>query len=357
MKRQIFIVVPAPVPAGPIKGAYALANALAAERTVTLVTLKPGTGAHTPLDPRVAHVALAEHRGYRSKITAYRKLLRAAGDRDANASISMCLSADAVNLFCGRYAVTCSSVRGNLPQNYRLDYGLPGLPLAALHLAALRGMDRVVAMTWAMARQIARFTGGEPAIIGNFIDEAALEQYRTNVPATGPIRFVFLASFTVRKQPLLAVTAIAQLRERGHDAQLELIGSGPLRGAIEQAIRNLGLEKYVRIHGFLGNPYPLLGAADVFVLPSLSEGASRASLEALYLGLPCVLRATDGNAELVAADGAGSVFRRDNELVSAMLSAAEFARQGSGPRVSLLPAGFRQANAARAYLSLVEGVE
>ena len=55
--RQIFITVPSPHPTGPIKGAYALANALAAERQVTLVTLKRGPGADAELARALGRVA------------------------------------------------------------------------------------------------------------------------------------------------------------------------------------------------------------------------------------------------------------------------------------------------------------
>ena len=73
--KKLFILLPAPTPDGPIKGAFALANMLAQERDVTLVTLKLGTGAHAPLDPRVAHLSLAS-KGRLAQVKAYRQLLK-----------------------------------------------------------------------------------------------------------------------------------------------------------------------------------------------------------------------------------------------------------------------------------------
>src|SRR5687767_13279793 len=116
--REIFIVVPSPHPTGPIKGAYALANAVSAERPVTLVTLKQGPGAEAVLDPRVTRRSLADVSGSYNRLAAYRKMLRDAGGRKSVASISMCLSADIVNCLSGNDAVTCVSVRGNLLRNY-----------------------------------------------------------------------------------------------------------------------------------------------------------------------------------------------------------------------------------------------
>ncbi len=354
MKREIFILLPAPVPAGPVKGAYALANALAGSRNVTLVTLRAGGGAEAPLDSRVRAVSLAEHRSMSRKREAYRELLERAGGRGAAASISMCFSADWVSMACRRSAVTCVSIRGNLVRNYCGDYGLPGVPLAIIHLASVCQADHVVAMTHIMARQIARYSRHRAQVIGNFVDEDALESWRTTGRNTGRPRCVFLGSLSARKQPLLAVQAVAELRRRGIDLELDIIGDGPMRSAVQREIERLQLGDIVRLRGFLPNPHALLGTADVLLLPSLSEGISRACLEALHLGVRCVLRAVDGNSELIASGRNGELFETDRELPDALSRVLALARQGTAARASLLPPAFRQHTAAQAYLDLVE---
>ena len=80
MKRNIFILVPSPSPSGPVKGAYALANALVKERDVTLVSLKPGPGVSATLDSRVIQLSLAGvNAGWTGWVRAYRAKLEAAG--------------------------------------------------------------------------------------------------------------------------------------------------------------------------------------------------------------------------------------------------------------------------------------
>ncbi|HYD75010.1 glycosyltransferase [Ramlibacter sp.] len=351
--RTVFILVPAPRPTGPVKGAYALANALAPARPVRLVFLKPGPGVDAPLDPRVQVISLAQAPGgWRGRLAAYRDLLRGAGGRQQVGSISMCLSADWLNRFCRAEAVTCASVRGNLPQNYRHDYGWTGSFLAIAHLLALRAFDHVVGMTEAMARQIRSIAAVRPRVIGNFVDEAALDPYRRPAPGDGPLRFVFVGSLGPRKQPELVVRAMEALA--GHDVRLDVIGDGPLRQAIEASLPARGLQDRVRFHGQLADPYPLVAAADAFVLPSRSEGVSRAALEALHLGVPCVLRDVDGNGELLADPAAGTLFMREDELANAMIQTATRSRTRAS-RASLLPDAFRQATAATQYLALLEG--
>ena len=101
-------------------------------------------------------------------------------------------------------------------------------------------------------------------------------------------------------------------------------------------------------------PVPVVAAADVFVLPSLSEGVSRAALEALHLGLPCVLRDADGNGALVRSGVNGELFATDADLPDAIDRAIDLASGRAWPRASLLPATMRQADCAQAYAQLLE---
>jgi glycosyltransferase involved in cell wall biosynthesis len=351
--QQIFVLIPADTPVGPVKGAYALANALAAWRAVSLVTLKYGPGAEAALDPRVRKIDLAPTASsFADKLQSYRELLQQAGGRHRVASISMCLSADAINACCRRHAVTCASVRGNLIANYRMDYGWRGVPVAAAHLFAMRWYDEVAAMTQTMADQVRRFAGRRPAVIGNFVDEAVLEPHRTQA-AAGPLRFAFVGSLSTRKQPGLILDALGELHRRGVDASVDIIGGGPLREQVEAQAQRLGLNGALRFHGFLKDPYPCLAGADAMVLPSLSEGVSRAALEALHLGVPCVLRDADGNSELIRDGENGALFTGNEALAEAMLRAARVSRDQAA-RNSLLPPAFRQEQAAHQYLTLLE---
>lgn len=358
MRRKLFILVPSDSATGPIKGAYALANALANQREVTLVSLKKGSGAHADLDSRVRRICLADTEpGFFGRLRLYRNLLNAAGGREGAASISMCLSADAFNFLCSRQAIICSSVRGNLIGAYRMSYGRIGILVAAAHLAALRYFDCVGAMTDAMAKQIKSFSGKSPTVIGNFVDEALLSPFAREGQKKGALRFAFVGSLTILKQPGLIVTALAELKGLGYEVRGDFLGDGPLREGLQKEITRHGLSDIVHLHGFMRSPYEMLAEADVMVLPSLSEGVPRAALEALYLGVPCVLRDADGNAEFISENVNGALFSKDEELVGAMLRAARISRQSVAEQpVNLLPEKFRQAKAAGMYLELVEKV-
>jgi glycosyltransferase involved in cell wall biosynthesis len=352
--KKIFILVPAPVPTGPVKGAVALANELVRKRSVTLVTLKHGPGHDSWMDPGVKHVSLHLEGGFLKWVRTYKDMLAGAGSRRDVVSISMCLSADMVNLFCAHEAVICSSVRGNLLSNYSLDYGFPGLPLAVAHLFLLRNFDSIVAMSSEMALQMKGYTNRTPAVIGNFIDERSIERYRTLNGGQSTVRFVFLGSLTKRKQPFLLIDAFMEIVRSGMDARLDIIGSGPLMATLKTYASENGCNDRVIFHGQLADPYPILACADALVLPSLSEGISRAAMEALYLGVPCVQRRVDGNGELIQHGRNGVLFERDNCLSRAMVEAVNISRAMTVRR-NLLPQQFRQSTGARRFLELIEG--
>ena len=354
---KIFILVPSLCPAGPVKGAIALANSLAARRSVTLVPVKPGPGADAPIDPAVAMLELYREGGWAARVNRLSDALQAAGGRASGdkgaVMISFCLSADATAFSLRQHARWIASVRGNLLRNYRFDYGLIGQAGAAVHLLTLRFADRVVAMTDPMAVQIARYTGRSPAVIGNFVDEAPFECWRRAASLSGPYRFVFLGSLSARKQPLALLEAVKQMKADGLEFRLDVIGEGPLRAQLQKAVGAMALESRVTLHGQLANPYELLAAADALVLPSLSEGVSRAVLEALHLGIPAVLRDVDGNGAIIDQGRTGILFNRDADLPTAMMAAARQRRQQTSSE-SLLPVAFRQMPCAEAFLNLAE---
>ncbi len=353
---NVFILVPSFSPAGPVKGAVALANALAADQAVTLCAIKRGPGAEAPIDPKVRTVVLAERSGSRmQQFLAYRKMLKRAASQGAVGSISFCLSADVFNALCGDCAATLSSVRGNLPMNYRLDYGPVGGPLGYAHLIGLRWMHAVVAMNTPMARQIRQMTGRDVPIIGNFIDEGPVEPFRQPPDLHAPASLAFLGSLTERKQPLELIRALTAPELDG-DCLLHIIGDGPLRQQCRAEIERLGLGERVVMHGALANPFKVLAGVDCLVMPSLSEGTARAALEALHLGIPVVARDVDGNRELIEPGVNGILFSTDDDLPDAIGQAIRLSRKlapSSGGRQTLLPAHHRQHPNAAAFLSIL----
>ncbi len=70
-----------------------------------------------------------------------------------------------------------------------------------------------------------------------------------------------------------------------------ILGEGPERASLDEAIARTGLCDGIRMPGFKANPFPWFAAADVFVLSSRFEGMPNALVQALFLGARVV--ATD----------------------------------------------------------------
>jgi glycosyltransferase involved in cell wall biosynthesis len=98
----------------------------------------------------------------------------------------------------------------------------------------------------------------------------------------------------------ILIESCVQLARNGLPFVCYLIGGGPLRRALEQQVRRCGLKDQVRFLGALPqNELPdWYRAADVFVLPSFSEGVPNVLLEAASCGTPFVASRVGGIPEI-----------------------------------------------------------
>src|SRR3546814_956662 len=81
---------------------------------------------------------------------------------------------------------------------------------------------------------------------------------------------------------------IEAFAQAGLPGSLVIMGEGPLRGALEARIMQLGLEGRVHLPGFLENPFAVLKRASLFALPSNAAGFPNGLVEAMACGLPVV---------------------------------------------------------------------
>lgn len=93
--------------------------------------------------------------------------------------------------------------------------------------------------------------------------------------------------------------AFRDVRARGRDVRLLIVGEGPDRGRLERRIQELGLRGSAVLTGHRNDVPGLLRAAECFVSSSLSEGQSNAILEAMAAGLPVVATRVGGTPDLI----------------------------------------------------------
>jgi L-malate glycosyltransferase len=98
----------------------------------------------------------------------------------------------------------------------------------------------------------------------------------------------------------ILVPALARLRDRGIALTMLVVGEGPERPRIEALAKELDLgPDRLRILGFRTDVPDLLGASDLFVLPSRMEGLPLSALEAMAQRLPVVTTRVGGIPEVV----------------------------------------------------------
>jgi len=134
----------------------------------------------------------------------------------------------------------------------------------------------------------------------------------------GPL-LISVGHLNGRKGQEIAISALADIP----GATLLLAGDGPDRSRLERQAAGAGLSGRVR---FLGvQPHqalpPLIAAADVMVLPTVSEGLANVWVEALACGTPVVTSDVGGAREVVDRSEAGRLVARDAGAVAAAVNA------------------------------------
>jgi glycosyltransferase involved in cell wall biosynthesis len=109
----------------------------------------------------------------------------------------------------------------------------------------------------------------------------------------------------VKNQKLL-LEVLPQLKDP--TLHLILVGEGRERHILEQLIDSLKIQNRVTITGFVSNPEHYLAQANLFVLPSLSEGFGIAVLEAMQQGIPCLCTRVGGIPEFIEDNENGWLF-------------------------------------------------
>ena len=130
-----------------------------------------------------------------------------------------------------------------------------------------------------------------------------LRPFRESVPSA-PVRaelgipedaFVIghVGRFDTQKNILFLVDVFAEVAARDSTARMLMVGDGHLRSALEEHIARSGLKHRVILAGLRSDvPRLMMGAMDMFLLPSLWEGLPLVGMEAQAAGLPSLLSDT-----------------------------------------------------------------
>jgi len=125
---------------------------------------------------------------------------------------------------------------------------------------------------------------------------------------------LFVGTLTERKRPLLLLQGFHQVLAQVPDAELIMVGDGPLRDAVVGKITELGLQRNVRLESRVSKEHldKLRAKSAIFVLPSTSEGLSIALLEAMAAGQAIVASRNESHESVLDHGETALMFRVDD---------------------------------------------
>lgn len=190
-------------------------------------------------------------------------------------------------------------------------------------LAAARDASALVCVGSRLAADCVELLGADPArilVVPNtynverfLLTEASSGCRNSNAENDGasglaePLRLLSVGRLSPEKGHEVLLQAFFKLRAQGMNATLTLVGDGSERIRLTELASSLGLGDRVRFTGVLldDDLAEAMHAADIFVLPSHSEGFGVVLIEALATGLPVVATRSGGPEDIV--DGENGV--------------------------------------------------
>ena len=146
---------------------------------------------------------------------------------------------------------------------------------------------------WMYGRKM--MDSGKVTIVNNAIDlkkyafnPQKRENLRKNLGLTDEFVIGHVGRFMFQKNHEFLIDIFAEAYKQNPHMVLLLIGDGPLRPAMEEKVRKLGLTDHVQFLGLRNDVQDLYHVMDLFVLPSHYEGLPVVGVEAQANGLPCL---------------------------------------------------------------------
>lgn len=235
------------------------------------------------------------------------------------------IPADLVHVFDYRSTLLCANLTVDIPrvvtsrQSYHQVFGpVLGRIMMKTFLRACRKCERTVAVSNSIRKFTENGTLRHIDIIYNGIDQDKFKpvdkeekkrlRARLDLPPNKRI-FVSVGFLSENKGLPTLIEAFNKSRVDQPDV-LVLLGSGPLQIKCSRLATG---KSDIRPIGFVENVEDYLGAADIYVSASLTEGCPNAVMEAMACGLPVILSDIPAHREILDFDKkAGLLFPTKN---------------------------------------------
>ena len=130
---------------------------------------------------------------------------------------------------------------------------------------------------------------------------------------------IFLGRLTPQKNPDLLMKVFKMLISIKSDIKIAVVGAGDQYESFKENVHINRLQNNVEMYGFVENPYPILNASKIMILPSKWEGYGLVAVEALSLGVPVICSGAGGLKNIVNSS-CGKICKTKDEYVEEIIN-------------------------------------
>jgi glycosyltransferase involved in cell wall biosynthesis len=191
------------------------------------------------------------------------------------------------------------------------------------------------------------------------------EKVRKNLlPSDQTTLILFVGRISAEKQPLVFAKVVQKLKESGDDFLAIVAGDGEERHLLESYVKKHRLSSHVKLLGSMPSDKvrELMVGADIFFLPSKSEGIALTIFEAMACAVAVVGANVGGQSELVE-DGTGILIVTGDEekeiteytrTLSMLIRNPEMRRTMGGNARARIEAHFQLDNMGKRMIEIIE---
>lgn len=166
------------------------------------------------------------------------------------------------------------------------------------------GYDRVISVSQELTQTLLDL-GHEVVYIPNGVDTDAMPEPQS----FDSKRILYVGRLKPKKNLSDVLIAMEEIQARHPDAELHIVGEGPLKDDLMDMVKEAGLSSSVKMHGYVSSQElrRIYAQAAIFVLPSEWEGHPLVLLEAWASGIPVVGTDVEGIREFITHGETGYV--------------------------------------------------
>lgn len=149
-------------------------------------------------------------------------------------------------------------------------------------------------------------------LLHNAINYSFFHDAFVGAKALQSIRLVNCGSFVKKKNQQFLVDVVKQLKNKGLDVSITMLGDGELKESVAKKAEEAGLSNYIHLPGNVENVGMYLSDANIYIHVATYEPFGLVLLEAMAAGLPVITLDGKGNRDLIEEGKNGYMIYEEN---------------------------------------------